>query len=209
VGLKEWVLPQDHLFFDYLERLAGTVVEGADFLVEFLEDYTDVHDKVLEMKEIERRGDDLTHEIYEHLNRTFIAPIEPEEISRLTTALDDILDIINGVASQMDMYGIEESDCSMVELARLIQISVYEVRGAVCAIRNLKRPVEIEERCIEINRLENIADNVLGEAIRDLFQKDDPIEIIKLKDIYENLEVATDRCEDAANVLSDIAIRHS
>jgi len=209
VGIKEWVIPQERVFFDFLERLAGTVVEGADFLVDFLEDYTDVRKKAFAMKAIEHRGDELTHEIYEQLNRTFITPIEPEEISRLATVLDDILDIIDGVTHQMEIYGIEETDEHMVELSKLIQLCVYEVQGAVQGIRTLKKPAEVEERCIEINRLENLADDVLGHAIRDLFQRDDPIEIIKLKDIYENLEVATDKCEDAADVLSDIAIRHS
>ncbi|MGC9435221.1 MAG: DUF47 domain-containing protein [Methanomicrobiales archaeon] len=209
MGIKEWVIPQERVFFDFLERLAETVVEGADLLVEFLKDYSDAREKSVEMKAIEHRGDEVTHEIYEHLNRTFITPIEPEEISRLATALDDILDTIDGVTHQMDVYGIQETDEHMVELAKLIQLCVYEVHGAVRGIRTLKKPAEVEERCIEINRLENLADDVLGHAIRDLFQGDDPIEIIKLKDIYENLEVATDKCEDAADALSDIAIRHS
>ena len=97
----------------------------------------------------------------------------------------------------------------MVELAKLVQLSVIEIEKAVNGIRTIKNPTQIEERCIEVNRLENIADNVLGRAIMDLFKTKDAITIIKLKDIYENLEIATDKCEDAANVLSDIAIRHT
>jgi len=106
-------------------------------------------------------------------------------------------------------YGITETDESMVELAKLIQLSVIEIEKAVNSIRSISDPGLIEDRCIEVNRLENIADNVLGRAIMDLFKTEDAITIIKLKDIYENLEIATDKCEDVANVLSDIAIRHT
>jgi len=109
----------------------------------------------------------------------------------------------------MYSYGITETDDSMIELAKLIQLSVIEIEKAVTGIRTIKNPGLIEERCIEVNRLENVADNVLGHAIMDLFKTKDAITIIKLKDIYENLEMATDKCEDVANVLSDIAIRHS
>lgn len=209
VGIKEWVVPQDRIFFDLLEKQAETVVKGADLLVELVEDYTNVKEKVQLMKDIEHEGDEITHEIYEQLNRTFITPLEPEEISRLASALDDILDYIDGTAQQMHSYCIKETDDAMIELAKLIQVSVVEVEGAVKGIRTIKDPKNIEERCIEVNRLENIADGVLGRAIRNLFTTSDAITIIKLKDIYENLELATDKCEDAANILSDIAIRHS
>lgn len=209
VGIKEWVVPQDRIFFDLLEKQAETVVKGADLLVELVEDYTNVKEKVQRMKDIEHEGDEITHEIYEQLNRTFITPLEPEEISRLASALDDILDYIDGTAQQMHSYCIKETDDAMIELAKLIQVSVVEVEGAVKGIRTIKDPKNIEERCIEVNRLENIADGVLGRAIRNLFTTSDAITIIKLKDIYENLELATDKCEDAANILSDIAIRHS
>ncbi|RXE56370.1 phosphate transport regulator [Methanoculleus taiwanensis] len=209
MGIKEWVVPQDRIFFDLLEKQAETVVKGADLLVELVEDYTNVKEKVQLMKDIEHEGDEITHEIYEQLNRTFITPLEPEEISRLASALDDILDYIDGTAQQMHSYCIKETDDAMIELAKLIQVSVVEVEGAVKGIRTIKDPKNIEERCIEVNRLENIADGVLGRAIRNLFTTSDAITIIKLKDIYENLELATDKCEDAANILSDIAIRHS
>jgi len=203
------VIPQDKIFFDLFDRMAQTVVSASDLLVEFIENFENVKDKCHRMKEIEHQGDEITHEIYEQLNRTFITPLEPEEISRLASALDDILDYIDGTAQQMYSYGITETDDSMIELAKLIQLSVIEIEKAVNGIRTIKNPVLIEERCIEVNRLENVADNVLGHAIMDLFKTKDAITIIKLKDIYENLEMATDKCEDVANVLSDIAIRHS
>jgi len=109
----------------------------------------------------------------------------------------------------MYYYRIQETDTHMVELARLIQLSVVELEEAVKGIRSMKNPRQVEQRCIEVNRLENLADDALNTAYADLFQTDDAIAIIKRKDIYEHLEIATDKCEDAANVLSDIAIRHA
>jgi len=209
VGIKEWVVPQDKVFFDLFDSLAQTVVSAADLLVEFVENFENVKEQCHRMKQIEHKGDEITHEIYEQLNRTFITPLEPEEISRLASALDDILDYIDGTAQQMYSYGITKTDDQMIELAKLIRLSVIEIEKAVNGIRSIKNPGLIEERCIEVNRLENVADNALGHAIMDLFKTEDAITIIKLKDIYENLEMATDKCEDVANVLSDIAIRHS
>jgi uncharacterized protein Yka (UPF0111/DUF47 family) len=209
VGFKEWVVPQEKLFFELFEKQAAVLREAAIQLVNLVENYQDVKNKCHKIKQLEHEGDKITHEIYEHLNRTFITPLEPEEISRLASALDDILDYIDGTAQQMYVYDIETTDYNMVEFAKLILLSATEIEGAVQGIRNLKNPKEIEDRCIEINRLENLADDILGHSLMELFQKDDAVIIIKLKDIYENLELATDKCEDAANVLSDIAIRHS
>lgn len=209
VGIKEWVVPQDRVFFDLFEELAANVRKAAEQLVVLVEDYQDIKNKCHKIKQVEHKGDQITHSIYELLNRTFITPLEPEEISRLASALDDILDYIDGTARQMYVYDIEKSDEYMVELAKLILLSVTELESAVNSVRNMKNAKNIEERCIEVNRLENLADDVLGHALRKLFHSDDAIQIIKLKDIYGNLEMATDKCEDAANVLSDIAIRHT
>ena len=209
MGFKEWIIPQDKVFFDLFDEMAAIVVTAANLLVEFIENFENVKEQCYRMKHIEHQGDEITHQIYEQLNRTFITPLEPEEISRLASALDDILDYIDGTVQQMCGYGITETDAHMVELAKLIQLSAIDIEQAVNSIRSIKDPSLIEERCIEVNRLENIADNVLGHAIMDLFKTEDAITIIKLKDIYENLEMATDKCEDVANVLSDIAIRHT
>lgn len=209
MGIKEWVVPQDKVFFDLFEEMAAQMRAASEYLVMMMEDYDDLKNKCHKMKEFEHKGDEITHSVYELLNRTFITPIEPEEISRLATALDDILDYIDGTAHQMFVYGIKETDDYMVELSKLIALSAAQIEEAVRGIRDLKNPKYIEERCIEVNRLENLADDVLGHAIKELFKSEDAITIIKLKDVYENLEMATDKCEDAANVLSDIAIRHS
>jgi uncharacterized protein Yka (UPF0111/DUF47 family) len=209
VGLVEWLVPQDQIFFDFFEELGSTCTEAAELLVAITDDYTDLKNRAHKMEELEHKGDEISHRIYEQLNRTFITPLEPEEINRLTMALDDILDYIEGTTLMMVNYGITDTDAAMKELAQLVFLSVNEIALAVKAIRKIKDPSYIEERCIEVNRLENLADDVTAHAITELFKGGDAVTIIKLKDIYQNLESATDKCEDAANVLSDIAIRHS
>jgi len=209
MGIKELLIPGDTIFFDLFERQAETVMEAAHQLVILTEDFTNVKEKRLEIEKLEHKGDQITHDIYEQLNRTFITPLDPEEISRLASTLDEVLDYIDDSTEKMFYYNIASTDSHMIELAKLIHMSATEIEHAVKSIRSFKDPQYIEERCIEVNRLENLADDVLAHAVTDLFKTTDAITIIKLKDIYENLEIATDNCEDVANTLSDIAIRHS
>ena len=209
MGIKELLIPKDTTFFDLFDHQAEIVKEAAHQLSTLTEDFTNVGEKRSAIETLEHAGDQITHGIYEHLNRTFITPLDPEEISRLASTLDDVLDCIDGVTEKMLYYHIENTDAHMIELSKLILMSTIEIESAVKAIRSLKDPRYIEERCIEVNRLENLADDVLALAITDLFKTSDAIAVIKLKDIYEQLETATDHCEDVANVLSDIAIRHS
>jgi len=209
MGLRELLIPKDKVFFDLFEKQAGVVKEAAWKLVALTEDFTNVKEKRHAIELLEHKGDQITHDIYQQLNSTFITPIDPEEISKLASALDEVLDYIDGATEKMYYYGIKGTDSHMIELAKLIHMSSIEIESAVKAIRSIKDPRYIEERCIEVNRLENVADDVLANAVTELFKTTDAITIIKLKDIYEHLETATDNCEDVANVLSDIAIRHS
>jgi predicted phosphate transport protein (TIGR00153 family) len=209
MGIRELLIPQDKVFFDLFEQQAAVVKEAGHLLVDLTENFTNVKEKRHAIEQLEHKGDQITHDIYQQLNRTFITPLDPEEISRLASTLDEVLDYIDGSAEKMLYYGIETTDSQMIELAKLIFMSTVEIEGAVKGVRSIKDPRYIEERCIEVNRLENLADDVLANAVTDLFKTTDAIQIIKLKDIYEHLERATDYCEDVANVLSDIAIRHS
>ena len=209
MGIKELLIPKDTIFFDLFERQAEIIKEAAHQLVTLTEDFTNVKEKRHAIELLEHKGDQITHDIYEQLNRTFITPLDPEEISRLASTLDEVLDYIDGSAEKMFYYNIESTDSPMIELAKLIHMSTGEIESAVKGIRSIRDPHYIEERCIEVNRLENLADDVLAHAVTNLFRTTDAITIIKLKDIYEHLEIATDNCEDVANTLSDIAIRHS
>ncbi len=209
MGLRELLIPKDKIFFDLFEKQAGVIKEAAWQLVALTEDFTNVKEKRHEIEKLEHKGDQITHDIYQQLNNTFITPMDPEEISKLASSLDEVLDYIDGATEKMYYYNIQSTDSHMIELAKLIHISSIEIESAVKAIRSIKDPRYIEERCIEVNRLENLADDVLANAVTELFKTTDAITIIKLKDIYEHLETATDNCEDVANILSDIAIRHS
>jgi uncharacterized protein Yka (UPF0111/DUF47 family) len=202
-------IPQDTVFFDLFEQQAVIVSDAGHKLVNLTKDFTDVKQKRKEIELLEQQGDDITHAIFERLNRTKNPPLAPSEISALASSLDEVLDYIDGSAEKMVYYGIESSDTYMIELAKLIHLSTVEIEAAVKNIRSIKNPSFIRDRCIEINRLENVADDVLAEAITNLFKTKDPMIIIKMKDIYDWLEIATDECEDVADVLSDIAFHHS
>jgi uncharacterized protein Yka (UPF0111/DUF47 family) len=192
MGIRELLIPRDTIFFDLFERQAGILTEAAWQLVDLTENFTSVKEKRHTIEKLEHEGDQVTHDIYEQLNRTFITPLDPEEISRLASALDEVLDFIDGATEKMYYYGIDGTDSHMIELAKLIHMSAAEIESAIKGIRSIKDPRYVEERCIEVNRLENLADDVLAHAVTDLFKTTDAIMIIKLKDIYEHLEIATD-----------------
>jgi uncharacterized protein Yka (UPF0111/DUF47 family) len=209
MNLWQWFIPQDKVFFDLFEQQVTIVSDAGHKLVNLTKDFTNVKEKRHEIELLEHQGDDITHAIYERLNRTRNPPLTPAEISSLASSLDEVLDYIDGSAEKMIYYGIESSDTYMVELSKLIHLSTVEIDAAVKNIRSISDPSFIRDRCIEINRLENLADDVLAEAITNLFRTKDAMTIIKMKDVYDWLEIATDECEDVADVLSDIAFRHS
>ncbi len=209
MSLAKMFRPPDKVYFDLLERQAAIVTEAAHELLDLTKNFTNIKEKRHKVEMLEQRGDQITHDIYERLNRGSRPPFNPDEISGLGSALDEVLDYIDGTIERMLYYGIQSSDMYMIELAKLVHLSSIEIEGAVRSLRSMKDPRFIEERCIEINRLENLADDELSKAMIELFRTNDPITIIKLKDIYDYLELATDYCEDVADILSDIAIRHS
>ncbi|MCE8423580.1 MAG: DUF47 family protein, partial [Candidatus Methanoperedens sp.] len=132
-----------------------------------------------------------------------------EDISALASAFDDVLDYIDGTATRFVLYEIIWPEENMIKLADVIVKQAKELNLALCGLRNIKNPKEIEMRCIEVNRLENVADDIYKNSVAQLFKRKDAIEIMKLKEIYERLELATDTCEDVANVISDIVVKNS
>jgi len=209
MGLKEWLIPQDKHFFNMLENESGNVLDGSKVFLEMLNNYENVKEKQLKIKDIEHQGDDFVHEIFEELNKTFITPIDHEDISALASAFDDVLDYIDGTATRFILYEIKKPEENMIKLAEVILKQSTELNIAICGLRNIKNPKDIEKRCIEVNRLENVADDIYKSSVAQLFKQKDAIEIMKLKEIYERLEFATDKCEDAANVISDIVVKNS
>jgi len=208
MGVREWIIPQERLFFDLLEQEASTVAEGALALRDLLKDFTDVPAKRKRIKDIEHRGDEIVHTIYEQLNKTFITPLDREDITGLASAQDNVLDLIDGAANQLALYGIERPAEAMVDLAEVIVLATEELRRAVGMIRDMKQADEVEAISVEVNRLENVADDLMNNAVAALFHRTDVISILKFKDILEALERSTDYCEDVANVLSDIVAKN-
>ena len=209
MGLKEWIIPQDKHFFNMLENESKNVLDGSNAFLEMLKNYENIKEKQQKIKDIEHQGDDFVHEIFEELNKTFITPIDHEDISALASAFDDVLDYIDGTATRLVLYEIKKPEENMIKLAEVLLKQTTELNTALGGLRNIKNPKEIEKRCIEVNRLENVADDIYKTSVAELFRRKDAIEIMKLKEVYERLEFATDKCEDAANVISDIVVKNS
>ena len=209
MGLKEWIIPQDKHFFDMLDSESSNVLGGSRALLDMLKNYENISEKQKKIKGIEHIGDDIVHEIFEELNKTFITPIDHEDISALASALDNVLDRIDGVATRLVLYEVQKPEDNMIALADVLAVQAEELNNAIEGLRDAKNFKNIEIRCIEINRLENVADDIYKNSVAKLFKTKDAIEIMKMKEIYECLENATDTCEDAANIVSDIVVKNS
>src|SRR6266571_3022655 len=208
MGLKEWIIPQERHFFDQLAEVAATVDEGAVALQDLLHEFRDVPAKRRHIKDIEHRGDELVHNVFEALNKTFITPIDREDIQSLSSSLDNVLDMIYAAANRLYLYEVDQPTEAMIELADVIAQSTLLLKKAVGMIRDMKQGDEVERIAVEVHHLENVADDLMNNSIAALFKDPDPIRIIKLKEITERLEQATDYCEDVANVLSDIVAKN-
>jgi predicted phosphate transport protein (TIGR00153 family) len=209
MGLKEWLIPQDKHFFNMLENVSQNVLDGSVALFDMLKNYENIKEKQRKIKDIEHKGDDFVHEIFEELNRNFITPIDHEDISKLASTFDDILDCIDGTAMRLVLFDIQKPEENMIKLAEVLLQQVKELNQSVPGLRKIKNPKEIEKRCIEINRLENVADDIYKTSVADLFKRKDAIEIMKLKDVYERLEFAIDKCEDVADIVGNIVVKNS
>ena len=199
------LIPRDTKFFDLLADLSGNLTEGAKLLRSILADPHDLAMRVNQVQAIEHKGDKATHAIITKLNQTFITPFDREDIHRLASSLDDVLDFVNSAALRLVMYKISTPPPVSAELAGII---VLQCEGLAKAVSLLEKNGAVMEYCEEVNRLEDMADHVSRRAIADLFENEkDPIHLIKLKELYEVLEYATDKAEDAANVLEAIVVK--
>ena len=190
-----------------LERECANVLEGSRTLQDKLRDYSDPQGLRTKLKQIEHHGDEIVHGIYQSLNQTFITPFDREDLIGLASGLDSILDMMYASALRMDLYNIHQSTKPMIELSDAIHSSVIELLSAFQLIRDPSKMDAIETKTVEVNRLENVADDLMNNAIANLFESRDPVEILKLKEIYEKLEEATDYCEDVADILNDIVAK--
>jgi predicted phosphate transport protein (TIGR00153 family) len=200
-------LPKEERFYDDFVALAEEIRHGASILEEMLAPEQPIWDKADEIKEVEHKCDFLTHEIIQRLHRTFVTPLDREDIHALARSLDDVMDAVDASATIVRLYHIAEVRAEARELTRIIMASAEQV---VKAIKALERRKGVAEPAVEINRLENEADRVHQAALRRLFEEErDPIVIIKWKEILDFLEDATDRCEDVANVLEGVVVKHA
>jgi uncharacterized protein len=201
------LIPREARFYDDFVAMARQIRHGATLLEEMLTPDRPIWDKADEIKEVEHECDNLTHQIIQRLHRTFVTPLDREDIFGLARSLDDVMDAIDASASIVRLYQIELVRPDARALARIIKASVEQV---VIALQALERKVGVAEPAVEINRLENEADRAHQAAVRRLFEEErDPVVIIKWKEILDFLEEATDRCEDVANVLEGVVVKHA
>jgi len=199
------LVPHDAKFFELFAELSGYLTEGAKLLRATLEDPRDLDLRVEQIQAVEHKGDRATHAIITKLNQSFITPFDREDIHKLASSLDDVLDFTNAAANRLRMYKINEPPSPAAELAGLIVLQSEELTQAVSL---LEKNGGVMKHCEEVNRLEDEADHLSRRAIARLFEKEtDPIKIIKLKELYEVLEMATDKAEDAANVIEAIVLK--
>lgn len=208
MGLREWVIPQDKAFFDILEKESENVVRGAHKLEESIKSFDRIEERRKEMKDIEHQGDEIVHEIYVRVNKSFITPIDQEDITKLASLYDDVLDFIYSVINRIVLYEVEAPTGSMIKFTEIVRESVDELHQAFVSMRRMDGK-EIDKHCIEVDRLENEADVLLNDTVATLFKEKDVITILKLKEIYEHLEITTDKCEDVSFVLRDVVMKHS
>jgi predicted phosphate transport protein (TIGR00153 family) len=199
------LIPREPKFFRMFAEVSHNLTEGARLLHEILKKPADMGGRLDKLQEIEHRGDELTHSIITTLNQTFITPFDREDIHRLTSSLDDVLDFVNSAGVRLRLYRIDTPPPVAAELAGLIVQQSEELAKAVSLLARNQR---VLEHCVEVHRLENEADRVSRNAIAELFDSEkDPIRLIKVKELYEVLETATDKAEDAANVLEAVTLK--
>lgn len=202
------LIPKEEKFFEMFQEMGQIIVSGAERLKSMMDDYGNPAEGQRAVKDIEHQGDIQKHKIIRMLNTTFITPLDREDIYGLATALDSILNLIDASAQRFVMYRVEQPTTEAKELAFIIVRCCHTLSSALNHLG--KRHDDIHEQCVELNALENEADNVCREAISRLFDEEtDPIQLIKWKEIYEILERTTDRCEDAANILESVVVKNA
>jgi predicted phosphate transport protein (TIGR00153 family) len=208
--VKLSLMPREHKFFDLFEEATKNIYEAAKLLKEMLDSWQFIDSRVAEITEMEHRGDTITHQIISMLHRTFVTPFDREDIALLAHTMDDIIDFIHASADSMFIYKITSPTQRAKELADVIVQGAAEMEKAVAGLRKRSEFKNMLDHCVEMNRLENVADRIYRAAIGELFDNtSDLVQIIKWREIYEHMESATDRCEDVANVLEGVALKHA
>jgi predicted phosphate transport protein (TIGR00153 family) len=197
-------------FFDWFEEAAQNNIEAAELLDRLCSNFTNVDGMVAQLHDLEHRGDGIVHSIYKKLNNVFMPPLDREDIIAIAGALDDVMDYIHKAADAMSIYNIQEPTTVAAKLATVIVACTREVAKQLPNLRQRRAMARVEEGVIELHRLENQADTLLREGVMDLFHRPhDPTEVIAWSRIYETMELVTDKCEDIADVLRGLVIKHA
>ncbi|HET6990777.1 MAG TPA: DUF47 family protein [Bacteroidia bacterium] len=206
----QYLVPKDKKFFPLFEQATANLVKTSNVLCELVNtaDVTKRKELIREIEHLEHTGDNITHLIFNELGTNFITPFDREDIHELASAIDDVLDLIHGAAKRLDLYKVVEVHESMSKLSEIIQQGSQELNVAVCQLKNMRDVSLIKEACVKMNSMENLADEVFNTSIAKLFDNEkDAVKIIKYKEILSALETATDKIEDAANVIQSIIIK--
>ena len=202
-------IPREEKFFDLFEELAAKIEEGAKFFLEMAGSYEYSAVNIARLKQIEHEADIVTHTTYEKMHKTFLTPLDREDIYALVNKMDSIIDMIEAAAMRMNLYKVQKPSASVIELAEILVKAVSKIKIIVHAMRDMKNARLILDACVEINTLENDGDAVLRTTIANLFDNEKDVrELIKWKEIFERLEEAIDVCEDVSNIAEGIVLKH-
>lgn len=207
---KFLLTPRDTKFYDLFEESATNLVTAAEKLVDLFNNYEDVEAKAKQLKALEHQGDTITHEIIQRVNRTFVTPIDREDIALLAHTLDSVMDFIEAAGRTAFLYRVAQPTERARQLAAIVAKMTYALNEVLPCLRHRNQFKRILEQCVEINSLENEADDVHHAAMAELFDSGkDASEIIKWRELYQHMEDATDQGEDVANILEGIVLKHA
>ncbi|GDX53170.1 phosphate transport regulator [Bacteroidota bacterium] len=210
LNFLRFFIPTDRKFFPLFERAASNLEIGGQLIYQLMctNDKAERSRLIRTIEDIEHNGDEITHEIFQELSKNFITPFDREDIHRLVSAIDDVLDYIHGSAKRIELYKIENFTPDLIKLSELLQQQTSELRLAVFELRNMGNMRDITAALVRVNSIENHADDVFDRAVAGLFENEsNAIELIKMKEVLSALETATDMCEDAANVIESIVVK--
>jgi predicted phosphate transport protein (TIGR00153 family) len=207
-GWLSWVRANDKTIIDVLETQGANLVKATSSLFELVTNYEMVAERNSKIKDLEHEGDKIVHKLYTILAQTFVTPLDREDISRLASSIDEVLNYTDGTADRFVLFKIQQPTSYMLELAKILLSASQEIYILMTRIKKLKNSNELVEHCRIIKRYEHEGDKIYRTAIAELFETDNAIEIIKLKDIYETLEGSLDRCQDVADIVEDIALKY-
>ncbi len=203
-------LPKETSFFDFFEQHAALTVEGTKEFLSLVTTGANIETKAKRISDIEHETDVITHRCVEGLHKVFITPFDRDNIHRLITRMDDVMDYVEAAAERIALYELTVMTSDVRDMADCLYRAAQQVELATKGLRDMRNADAIIKRCIDINRLENEGDTIYHNAVARLFKEEkDPIMVIKWKEIYENLEMAADRCEDVANIIEGVILEHS